>query len=551
MTKKLKMSADDLKAALIRKAQGLVQPAQTTETVVKRPRGRPRKVKAVGGAELYSQEVGGAVPLHAPKPSDVLSTYDDIVHHLLGHITNPNDPVDPRDYDQAIHVIKQIRKLKGGAELYSQEFGGARNYKKETNTQMMARRRSNVEKRTHDNEITKQRHANRTPEQKERERARKQVNSVKLEIRRAEAAGQPTEELKERLETALVRFANAKASIAELSDALAANPDVDPLDEFDIGELEAFEGAGFLDFIRDVGHSVGSKHPASKFGLNPFDLGYKLGHDVIAPALMRAQRKKGRGLVGGVEGEVEEADEPVPNELVPFAVNGNIIDAERDVLFNEVVNRYRNQLMVNNAVEHAFNDEDFSDIRDELMNIGEELQRVRSRIGVSSGRRFLAELSNVLYRISNINNVALRAIRPRAPDGDETDYEGAGHVVSRLGRDVRRGVVDLFTNPENEFPQLGVRPLNRHAAAMWDEQVRELRRARDEREEANIYRQRLRQELMEEAPRRPRGRRIIPAEYPTAEAVEIIRPVAAVAPAPESVAPVAKAKKVGRGKKKE
>jgi hypothetical protein len=43
-----------------------------------------------------------------------LKDYDMIIKHLLEHITDPKEPIDPKDYDQAIHFIKRIRRMKGG-----------------------------------------------------------------------------------------------------------------------------------------------------------------------------------------------------------------------------------------------------------------------------------------------------------------------------------------------------------------------------------------------------------------------------------------------------
>ncbi len=43
-----------------------------------------------------------------------LQDYDMIIKHLLEHITDPNEPIDPKDYDHAIHFIKRIRRMKGG-----------------------------------------------------------------------------------------------------------------------------------------------------------------------------------------------------------------------------------------------------------------------------------------------------------------------------------------------------------------------------------------------------------------------------------------------------
>ena len=45
------------------------------------------------------------------------------------------------------------------------------------------------------------------------------------------------------------------------------------------------KGEGFLDVMRDIGHNAGKSFP-----VNPFDLGYKLGHDVIAPELKKSMR---------------------------------------------------------------------------------------------------------------------------------------------------------------------------------------------------------------------------------------------------------------------
>ncbi len=48
-------------------------------------------------------------------------------------------------------------------------------------------------------------------------------------------------------------------------------------------------GEGFLETLRDIGSKTGSVFSAgNNIPFNPFDLGYSLGHDVIAPGLMRA-----------------------------------------------------------------------------------------------------------------------------------------------------------------------------------------------------------------------------------------------------------------------
>ena len=42
-----------------------------------------------------------------------IKTYGMILEHLVNHIKDPNEPIDPRDYKQAIKVVDTIKKLKG------------------------------------------------------------------------------------------------------------------------------------------------------------------------------------------------------------------------------------------------------------------------------------------------------------------------------------------------------------------------------------------------------------------------------------------------------
>jgi hypothetical protein len=61
-------------------------------------------------------------PLHLPQGGAiqgrrVLGDYSNMIRHLISHITNPNEPVDPRDYNQTIGIINSIRALKGGRFL--------------------------------------------------------------------------------------------------------------------------------------------------------------------------------------------------------------------------------------------------------------------------------------------------------------------------------------------------------------------------------------------------------------------------------------------------
>jgi len=51
------------------------------------------------------------------KGHDVLDNYSTIIKHLVSHITDPTEPVDPRDYKHTIRLINGIRQLKGGRAI--------------------------------------------------------------------------------------------------------------------------------------------------------------------------------------------------------------------------------------------------------------------------------------------------------------------------------------------------------------------------------------------------------------------------------------------------
>lgn len=45
---------------------------------------------------------------------DVLKNYQDVLTHLTSHIADPNEPIDPRDYQQSKKIINAIQKVKTG-----------------------------------------------------------------------------------------------------------------------------------------------------------------------------------------------------------------------------------------------------------------------------------------------------------------------------------------------------------------------------------------------------------------------------------------------------
>jgi len=57
--------------------------------------------------ELHEAEGSGV-------KEDTIKNYDMILKHLQGHITDPKEPIDPKDYLQSNKIIKAIKKIKGG-----------------------------------------------------------------------------------------------------------------------------------------------------------------------------------------------------------------------------------------------------------------------------------------------------------------------------------------------------------------------------------------------------------------------------------------------------
>jgi len=71
------------------------------------------------------------------------------------------------------------------------------------------------------------------------------------------------------------------------------------------GKGAHMEGGKAFDFFDDLiipmGNKAGAPYKAAT-GVNPFEMGFALGRDVIAPELMKVLPPKGRGMVGGVKG---------------------------------------------------------------------------------------------------------------------------------------------------------------------------------------------------------------------------------------------------------
>ena len=237
-----------------------------------------------------------------------LQDYDMIIKHLLEHITDPNEPIDPKDYDHAIHFIKRIRRMKGGV------------------LHLMRQRRTAVPLLGGVNEEEQERI--------EAEQLRNFSGDVKGQVRRRIAdlyayrqkmygrsnkyAGHPTadainheiEQLEDFLESGRTPREPERPdgprppdllSPFPLSDDFIASPRFEGQSNIKKygRNIRDFAGKGweekpaksgnvFLDTITTLGHEAGKAHPASKF-VNPFDAGFKFGEKVVAPALMKTK----------------------------------------------------------------------------------------------------------------------------------------------------------------------------------------------------------------------------------------------------------------------
>jgi hypothetical protein len=264
-----KMGIEDIKSAMLRRAQGIVQPLQSADTAVVKPKGRPKKYETAEEArrmksvktvearnrrraekakakepegagyhdlqEVTDEELFRTMVQGGARDDDQIDNYSMIINHLVEHISDPSEPVDPRDYDQAIHFIREMRRAKGGAELYSREYYGG----------MMPAGapppRSDAGRRVFH-----------TPGLLEiMEQFLRPAGAVPEDIRRAIIEGRNVPRLHG-------------------------------------GAVPTNTGNEFLDVVMKTGHEMGKAHPASKFGLNPFDIGEKIG-EKLGHAMMKTK----------------------------------------------------------------------------------------------------------------------------------------------------------------------------------------------------------------------------------------------------------------------
>jgi hypothetical protein len=85
-------------------------------TPINIPKGDPAPIFTADwrGPEVQKQREDAYNAWKARQGGSVLGDYGDVVNHLMTHITDPHEPIDPRDFAQAIHLIKGIKRMKGG-----------------------------------------------------------------------------------------------------------------------------------------------------------------------------------------------------------------------------------------------------------------------------------------------------------------------------------------------------------------------------------------------------------------------------------------------------
>ena len=189
---------------------------------------------------------GGAYD--AEHASEMVDNYSMIINHLVEHISDPSEPVDPRDYDQAIHFIREIRRAKGGAEYY----GGAVNSGNEFLDVI----------------------ANTGHQMGQSHPASKfGLNPFDMGMKFGEKVVAP---------------ALMKTKLGNPHTGIFSKHFWSPKKRHGGAYTPVNSGNEFLDVIANTGHQLGQDHPASKFGLNPFDMGEKLG-EKLGNAMMKTK----------------------------------------------------------------------------------------------------------------------------------------------------------------------------------------------------------------------------------------------------------------------
>jgi len=98
------------------------------------------------------------------------------------------------------------------------------------------------------------------------------------------------------------------------------NPSLKGKQQFYTTKLYKKQGKGFLDQLTKAGIKAGQPFDTA-IGLNPFTLGYDIGHDIIAPELMKTF-PKGKGMKKGKKYNKKGYG---TDEIIGLSVGGGII----------------------------------------------------------------------------------------------------------------------------------------------------------------------------------------------------------------------------------
>ena len=269
-----------------------------------------------------------------PDRKAIKSDYAEMLKHLTSHIIDLKEPVDPRDYSQSIHLIKRLKKLKGGGPAASRIGRDIRRTlvdlvadPQDQFPELGPRPYNRHAAERYDERLRQRRQERRDQEEAAiyRERVRQEFANLAAQQAAERQAERPRRRDRRLPFQAFHRDRRRRVVPAELVEALdlpsadavvvgrpaMATASVSPAprgaDETPLATARKI-GGNFWDAIRKIGHTVGSKHPVAKYGFNPFDIGFDLGNKVIAPALMKVfpPRRKG-GTLSDDEADAEVA----------------------------------------------------------------------------------------------------------------------------------------------------------------------------------------------------------------------------------------------------